>query len=161
MPLGSKMAPPGGRIFYIGLYREKLRKIFLSETIRLRALTFGLYHSPVDLYQVCSNYAPGRYAQWSAFYQYVSFKQNTGERFMVTWSSCYMKIMPLNKSVYSSVSSKTYLPISGSWGVLVIIFGELGSKHILLETVCNQIRQVVGPDLDLNCLALMVFLKDF
>ena len=53
------------------------------------------------------------------------------------------------------------MPISGSWGVLVIILGELSSKHILLETVCNQIRQVVGPDLDMNCLTRMVLLKDF
>ena len=70
-----------------------------------------------------------------------------------------MKIMPPDKTVYFFVSSKTYVPISGSWGVLLIIFGELGSKHILLETVCNQVRQDVGPDLDLNCLTLMVFLE--
>ena len=42
----------------IGLYREKQGKIFLSETIRLRALIFGMKHHLVDLYQVCSNYAP-------------------------------------------------------------------------------------------------------
>ena len=59
MHLGPKMAPPGGHIFYIGLYREKHRKIFLFETIGLRALIFGFKHHLVDLYQVCSNYAPG------------------------------------------------------------------------------------------------------
>ena len=46
-------------MFYIGLYREKHEKIFLSETIRHRALIFGMYHDLVDLYQVCSNYATG------------------------------------------------------------------------------------------------------
>ena len=77
-------------MFYIGLYREVRGKIFLSETIRPRALIFGMKHHLVDLYQVCSNYAPeGKMAQrqvspgtWSAFnrYLYVSFKQNSGER---------------------------------------------------------------------------------
>ena len=47
-------------MFYIGLYREKHGKIFLSETIRLRALIFGhILASTSGLYQVCSNYAPG------------------------------------------------------------------------------------------------------
>ena len=46
-------------MFYIGLYRETHEKIFLSETIRLRALIFGMEHHLVNLYQVCSNYAPG------------------------------------------------------------------------------------------------------
>ena len=46
-------------MFYIGLYREKHGKIFWSETIRPRALIFGMTHQQVDLYQVCSNYAPG------------------------------------------------------------------------------------------------------
>ena len=60
MPLGQKRHHPGGYIFYIiGLYREKHEKIFLSETIRHRALIFGMKHNLVDLYQVCSNYAPG------------------------------------------------------------------------------------------------------
>ena len=45
-------------MFYIGLYREIHGKIFLSETIRPRALIFGMYYHLVDLYQVCSNYAP-------------------------------------------------------------------------------------------------------
>ena len=39
-------------MFYIGLYREKHEQIFLSETIRPRALIFGMKHSLVDLYQV-------------------------------------------------------------------------------------------------------------
>ena len=46
-------------MFYIGLYREKkLKKNFLSETTRFRALVHDMYHHLVDLYQVCSNYAP-------------------------------------------------------------------------------------------------------
>ena len=36
------MAPPLGHIVYIGLYRETLKKIFLSETIRPRALICGM-----------------------------------------------------------------------------------------------------------------------
>ena len=46
-------------MFYIGLYREKHGKIFLSEATRPRALIFGLEHHLVDLCQVCSNYASG------------------------------------------------------------------------------------------------------
>ena len=45
-------------MFYIGLYREKMKKIFLSKTIRPRALIFGMKHHLVNLYQVCSNYIP-------------------------------------------------------------------------------------------------------
>ena len=44
-------------MFYIGLYREKHEKIFLSKTIWPTALVFGMWHQLVDLYQVCSNYA--------------------------------------------------------------------------------------------------------
>ena len=46
-------------MIYIGLYREVHGKIFLSETIRPRALKFGMQYHPLDFYQVCSNYAPG------------------------------------------------------------------------------------------------------
>ena len=46
-------------MFYIGLYRENMIKIFLSETTRTKALIFGLCHHLVDHFQVCSNYAPG------------------------------------------------------------------------------------------------------
>ena len=55
------MAPPHGQMFYVGLYREKHEKIFLSETTMLRALIFGtcMKHHLVNLYQVCSNYIPG------------------------------------------------------------------------------------------------------
>ena len=41
MFLGPKIARPGGHMFNKGLYREKHEKIFLSETIRPRALIFG------------------------------------------------------------------------------------------------------------------------
>ena len=92
------MAHPGGHMFYIGLYRGKHEKIFLSETIRLRALIFGMQHHLVDLYKVCSNYAPGTKngpapgapGTWSAFNKYldVSFKQNSGEQFRASWPSC-------------------------------------------------------------------------
>ena len=46
-------------MFNIGLYRENMEKLFLSETIMPRALIFGIYHDILDLYQVCSNYASG------------------------------------------------------------------------------------------------------
>ena len=46
-------------MFYLGLYRENLKKIFLPETTRPRALIFGMYHHLVDLHLVCSNYIPG------------------------------------------------------------------------------------------------------
>ena len=35
-------AHPGGHMFYIGLYRENVKKIFLSETTRPRALIFDM-----------------------------------------------------------------------------------------------------------------------
>ena len=41
-------------MFYIALYRANMKKIFLS-----KALIFGMKHHLVDLFQVCSNYAPG------------------------------------------------------------------------------------------------------
>ena len=37
----------------------KTLKIFLSKITRPRGLIFGLQHHLVDLYQVCSNNAPG------------------------------------------------------------------------------------------------------
>ena len=40
------------------LYREDVKKIFLSGTTRPSALIFGMKHHLVDLYQVCSNYIP-------------------------------------------------------------------------------------------------------
>ena len=46
-------------MFDIGLYRGKHEKSFLSETIRPRALIFGMYHHLVDLYPDCSDYAHG------------------------------------------------------------------------------------------------------
>ena len=49
---GAKIGPVAGVTFYIGLYR-KTQKIFLSETIRPRALIFGMKHHLVDLYQFC------------------------------------------------------------------------------------------------------------
>ena len=40
--LGRKWPRPGGHMFYIGLYRENVKKIFLSETTMPRALIFGM-----------------------------------------------------------------------------------------------------------------------
>ena len=53
------MTRPGVHMFYIGLYRENMKKIFLCETTRPRALIFVMKHHLVNLYQVCSNYIPG------------------------------------------------------------------------------------------------------
>ena len=53
------MAPPHGQMFYLGLYREKHEKIFLSETTMPRALIFGREHNLANLYQVTANYIPG------------------------------------------------------------------------------------------------------
>ena len=58
MPLVPKIAQLRGHMFYIFFYREKHEKIFLSETIRLKALIFGMKNHPVNLYQVCSNNIP-------------------------------------------------------------------------------------------------------
>ena len=97
------MALPQGHKFNIGLYRGKHGKIFLSETISSRTLIFGMFYDLVDLYQVCSNDAPGAKigppqvspGTRPAFnrYLYVSFKQNSGERFRATWPSCLTIIM--------------------------------------------------------------------
>ena len=38
--------------------KPKSLKIYFSETRRLRALIFGMWHLIIDLYQVYSNYAP-------------------------------------------------------------------------------------------------------
>ena len=46
-------------MFYKKTYIGKTETIFLSETIRSRAFIFGMLHHLVDLYQVCSKYAPG------------------------------------------------------------------------------------------------------
>ena len=55
----TKIGPrPGGHMFYIGLYRENMKKT-LAETTMHRVLIFGMYHHLVDLYQVRSKYAPG------------------------------------------------------------------------------------------------------
>ena len=41
-PWGQKWPYPGGNMLYIGLNREKHETIFLSETIRPRAICFGM-----------------------------------------------------------------------------------------------------------------------
>ena len=46
-------------MFFIDLYRENMKKIILSETTRPISLLFGVRHHLVNLYQVCSNDAPG------------------------------------------------------------------------------------------------------
>ena len=42
-----------GHMLYIGLYREKHEKIFLSEITRPRAILFGMKHYLVVFYPVC------------------------------------------------------------------------------------------------------------
>ena len=76
------------------------KKNCLSETIRPIALIFGLKHHLIDLYQVCTNYAPGAKNgpasgvirdMVSAFNRYLnlSCKQNSDERFRASWSYCF------------------------------------------------------------------------
>ena len=45
-------------MFYIGLYSDNHKRIFLSKTICQRALIIDIKQPLVHLYQVCSNYAP-------------------------------------------------------------------------------------------------------
>ena len=52
------MALPQGSHVLHKLNREKHGKIFLSKTKSPIALIFDMQHHLVDLYQVCSNYAP-------------------------------------------------------------------------------------------------------
>ena len=49
-PWGQQWARPVGHMFYIGLYRENMKRVFLSETTRPRALMFGMK----PWYLVCS-----------------------------------------------------------------------------------------------------------
>ena len=44
-------------MLYIGLHSDKHEKIW-AETIRPRVLIIDMKHHLVDLYQLCSNYAP-------------------------------------------------------------------------------------------------------
>ena len=46
-------------MFNLGLHRENVKKIILSETTGPRAFIFGIKNHQVDLYKVCSNYSPG------------------------------------------------------------------------------------------------------
>ena len=57
-PWSQKWPAPGVTCF-LTYFRENMKKIFLSKTIWPTALIFGMWHQLVDLYQVCSNYAPG------------------------------------------------------------------------------------------------------
>ena len=58
-PWGPKLACPGWSRVLHRLILGKHEKIFLSETTRPRALILGMKHHLVDLYQLCSNDAPG------------------------------------------------------------------------------------------------------
>ena len=57
-PWGQEWSSPVGHMFNRYLYRKKHEKIFLSKTVRPRVLILGMKHHLMDLYQVCSNYAP-------------------------------------------------------------------------------------------------------
>ena len=96
MPLGPKMVPPWGSHIFLLAYIGKHWKIFLFETIRFRALIFGHILTSTSLVKLCpwgqNNPAPGSPGTWSAFYRYlyISFKQNSGERFRAIWPSCFI-----------------------------------------------------------------------
>ena len=55
MPLEPKWASSGGHMFYIGLYRESMKNLLAWN----KAKSFDMLHHLVDLYQVCSDDAPG------------------------------------------------------------------------------------------------------
>ena len=46
-------------MFYIGLYRENMKKSSCLKPQGLKHLILGILHHLVDHYQVCSNYTPG------------------------------------------------------------------------------------------------------
>ena len=52
------MGPPWGPHVLQCLEKGKHEKLFLSETTRQGALTFGMKHHLVDFFQVCSNDVP-------------------------------------------------------------------------------------------------------
>ena len=49
------MALPRGHMFYIGLYKQNMKKSSDFKTLRPRALIFDMKPRVMDLYQVCSN----------------------------------------------------------------------------------------------------------
>ena len=57
-PWANNGRAPGVTMFYIGFIGKNMKKSSFSETIMSRAVIFGMLHDLVDLYQVCSNYAP-------------------------------------------------------------------------------------------------------
>ena len=70
-------------------------------------------------------------------------------------SSCYRSVLYFNscaKIFTGDVTCKRYLN-SAYWCCLLITFANSFEP--------DQAQQYVGPDLDLNCLTLMVFLKEF
>ena len=85
------------------------------ETTRPRGLIFGMLLYLVDLYQICSNYAPGvktglpkvSTGTWSAISRYVSFKQKSGERYRATcFKGCWVVFFIFIQIVYGSSLSK-------------------------------------------------------
>ena len=89
----------------------------------------------MDLYQVCSNYAPapGSPGTWSDFYRYlyVSFKQNSGERLRATWPSCYKIDMLFN--IYSLI--KVYFKMCYCW----LSFKAFVFKYKIFSEQYNEI----------------------
>ena len=77
------MAPPLGQVFYIGLYREIVKKIFLSETRRPRLLVIGIKLHLVALYQVCWSHSPGAKndSAWGHMFYTGFYRQNVKNLF--------------------------------------------------------------------------------
>ena len=84
MPFGPKMDLPWGSMFYIGLYRSKHERFFLSETIFYSALIFGIKHL-VDLYKVCSNYSPGpkMSSSWGHMFHIGLYRENMKKNLLI------------------------------------------------------------------------------
>ena len=85
-------------MFNIGLYRENMEKIFLSETIMHSAsylvyiMTYWTSTKFVQIMLLVPKMVPPQVSPgtWPTFniYLYVSFKQNSCERLRASWPSC-------------------------------------------------------------------------
>ena len=68
-------------MLFIGLFREKHERIFLSETTKPKALIFGMKNYLVVFYQVCSNYTPGtKMAPSLGHMLYIDLNRETHEK---------------------------------------------------------------------------------
>ena len=92
--------------------------------------------------------APGSPGTWSAFYRYlyVSFRQNSGERFRATWTSCFRWTRLCWASVLLIVVSENAVKMLVTFGP----HGIFGSINILIyfknvqPLVCKAVTKLLG-----------------